>query len=44
MNKITYFSTKGKYLVMHKDGRTIALASKEEFDKYVEENNLEIEK
>lgn len=42
--KAAYFESNGKYLVVKENGTSVSLSSKEEFDKYVKANNLEIEK
>lgn len=42
--KVTYLKSKGKYLVMHKNGKTVPLDSEEDFNTYLTTNNCEVEK
>lgn len=42
LKKISYFKSKGKYLVAKEDGRSVLLNSEKEFNRYVEENKCEV--
>ena len=40
--KVSYLRRNGRYLVVKEDGTSEILNSKEEFDRYIKENNYEV--
>ena len=41
-NKISYFESNGKYLIMKEDGSSDLLDSKTEFNKYLTDNKCDL--